>query len=460
MGDSERQKAAVLDYWQAVEYFLPQDLPKVPVRANRYAPVADVDRAGGEPLPWQPEHRLQQRWAPSPNKEWRHTVYCGAIDLNRVRDLLREKFGTEEFAGDVEERPLGQAPVAAFVLDATGRPLLDTEGVSSCGWAVGRTLSPGPGTSGWLTGFENVEDVFSLLFEWLATGGGEWARPALLHVLDEDPMQADGLSDIWELLEAAADKVARSADPAPEPGFSQDGAFTRPDSNAAGSHRRTLNGDDLRVCTEMALRLCGIDGFARPLVRVKSEQATSWEAAKEHRRQQDALHQRADDRGACEPPPEQPPPPDIGEMLNSRIATDLRLVATAVRAGRYGAALSDYLSPSTRAEWMRRSDLRAETGAERVALDKTPAARWPAKTAHPLVFSQQVAVNSIVEHLSGDRSGIFAVNGLPGTGKTTLLRDLVAHVVTERARVLARLTAPSEGYGTPVTWRTDRKSVV
>lgn len=455
MGDSHQRKADVLDYWRSVEYFLPQDLPKV--RAGGKAPVVDVDPAGAEPLPWQPGHRLQGwRLAPPANKEWRHTVFCGAIDLNRVRDLLREKFGAEKFAGDVEERRLGQAPVAAFVLDSAGRPLLDTEGIGSCGWAVGQTLDPGPEWAGWLVGFDAVEDVFRLLFEWLATGDGECARRALLSVLDDDPLEAEELSDVWELLETAADKLARNGGLAPKPDGTQPDEFARPDSNPADSHRRSLGADDLRVCTEMALRLCGIEGFALPLVRVKSEQVTSWQAAKEHGRQQEAMHQRAADRGACEPPSEQPPPPDVGEMLNSRIVDDLQLVATAVRKGRFGAALRDYLSPSASTQRMKRHDLRAETGAQRVALDRTPAARWPAKTAHPLVFGQQVAVNSIVEHLGGDQSGLFAVNGPPGTGKTTLLRDLVAHVVAERARVLARLATPDEGYAAPVTWRTGK----
>jgi len=63
-----------------------------------------------------------------------------------------------------------------------------------------------------------------------------------------------------------------------------------------------------------------------------------------------------------------------------------------------------------------------------------PVGCWPSK--YPLVFSQQLAVNAIRNEFIANgilKEGLFAVNGPPGTGKTTLLRDIVAMVVVERA---------------------------
>lgn len=69
-----------------------------------------------------------------------------------------------------------------------------------------------------------------------------------------------------------------------------------------------------------------------------------------------------------------------------------------------------------------------------------PSGAWPSP---PLVFSQQLAVNAIIARIGlsrdNNRGGIFSINGPPGTGKTTLLKELVAGIVTERVKRLIGL---------------------
>src|SRR5215475_14567399 len=60
-------------------------------------------------------------------------------------------------------------------------------------------------------------------------------------------------------------------------------------------------------------------------------------------------------------------------------------------------------------------------------------------------------MNSMVQDLMKG-SGLFAVNGPPGTGKTTLLRDLIAAVVVERATRLARLARAEDAFAGEKRW--------
>ncbi|MGI4775744.1 MAG: AAA domain-containing protein, partial [Janthinobacterium lividum] len=70
-------------------------------------------------------------------------------------------------------------------------------------------------------------------------------------------------------------------------------------------------------------------------------------------------------------------------------------------------------------------------------------ARWPGAGRHPLVLLQQAAIN-LSTKLNND--GILAINGPPGTGKTTLLRDIIANLVAKRAEMLVKFDDPLKAF--------------
>ena len=67
-----------------------------------------------------------------------------------------------------------------------------------------------------------------------------------------------------------------------------------------------------------------------------------------------------------------------------------------------------------------------------------PLGRFPSNPKYALSMMQQVAVNLA----SNEDEDIRSVNGPPGTGKTTLLKDVFADLVTEQARIISELSTP------------------
>lgn len=136
-------------------------------------------------------------------------------------------------------------------------------------------------------------------------------------------------------------------------------------------------------------------------------------------------------------------PPEVS-LLNSFFLHDLALVSKQLKQGNLPVGLSYYLG-------INKHDTSIDILANKNRLEdalaphKINAARWPSVGGYPLVTLQQAAVNLAREQLASN-SGIVAINGPPGTGKTTLLRDVIVSAVVDRAIAMCQFDDPNKAF--------------
>ncbi|MBA4117835.1 MAG: hypothetical protein C0514_02935 [Candidatus Puniceispirillum sp.] len=138
----------------------------------------------------------------------------------------------------------------------------------------------------------------------------------------------------------------------------------------------------------------------------------------------------------------QPTPPET-DLLPPFFLADLAVAADLARGKQLPLALQAYLGETQPRE---RFDILHDKVVLKAALspEHMPLGRWPGRGGHGLVTLQQAAVNLATTTLDG--TPVMSVNGPPGTGKTTLLSDIVASAVIARASAMAAFESPEKAF--------------
>lgn len=132
------------------------------------------------------------------------------------------------------------------------------------------------------------------------------------------------------------------------------------------------------------------------------------------------------------------------DLNQSFYTKDLNRVRKSLMSEGPAPLLNEYINAPLKATEERQSICSTENYRKWLQPDKYPMGRWPSEFSPALM--QQMAINIALAHERHGGRGIFSVNGPPGTGKTTLLKDIIAEYIVRRARLLANLHNPDDAY--------------
>ncbi|QKK31334.1 ATP-binding protein [Rhizobium indicum] len=383
---AERERLlAILDFWHKIEFFIPYDLSsRIVSGEGRSVFWLHAKTLGDDGA------ALSRPVIPEEKQITGFTLFLGVFSKSEISDVRRHFDNVAPDIAeydDAERSDLdGDTCFASLQLSPLGQPMFETFSVSTLPWALGRVRKSGLSSLGYEAFADSKRQLSELLQNFRAQ---RHVRSSSSEDMADQPINAGEILTLHDLL-------------------------------------------------------CDWAGFAS-----KQEKPIA------------AVEIRYRDRAEkpevlALPPPQESNAPDADDeedesanieeeigILNSFFIEDIEQAMMRVTHGDIPAPLRQYLTPLAREK---RIDLYSEDGGAGRSFGPCilENGRWLSEPHHAMSLMQQFAINSAIDDLS--ETGLFSVNGPPGTGKTTLLRDMFADNIVRRARILAALKTARDAF--------------
>jgi hypothetical protein len=383
MPESMNEQGNILRFWRDVEVF---NIPAPPT----YNDVKQYEES--EPLPWLAD-------VPE-GKSVFHTIYLAVEDnLFLSQEILRIVVPSEKLTEDDFEGITGQGYLAVLCVNQYGEPFEKTYTVAS--FVLGMELYRAEASLDGLT--SRLNDIQK-----------EFDERRFAQKLTTEALNAKNTEEQESGLE---ENPANSSIP--------------------------LTWETIREECQLLFEKMGIATPEEIKIVIKTETKNTRQSATGAKEDAEEVVINNTTKNIQQNPPEDSQNRPQQGMFNSFYLNDLdTLIRKCDQGFPFNKALAAYLGKAS--DPGSRRDILKDSSAMLDLLNPVhlPSGRWPSPSKYHLMLGQQAAVSGILARIGGKEGGLVAVNGPPGTGKTTLLSDIIAEVVTRRAESICRYDKP------------------
>lgn len=382
----------VLNYWHKIEFFIPFDLKsRIDSALNQDKPARRLDIGHGATL----LADIKKTELPADKEIGGYTLFLGVFDKGSVTSLcnhIAPPKGTEVIKTDDDERAdlEGETCFAQISLSEHGEPSFESMSVSTLPWALGKARRHGLS----FLSIDNFEADWASLERQIYNLQSCREEAFRKRQEEDENLKYNCLefSEIVEICNLLADWADFS------PSKEDDIAFVE----MWTKEKRLKNSgpEPDNISTE------------------KDENDTD---------EDDEIEDEETEQTT-----------EIG-ILNSFFIKDIERASSDIRINSDEATnIHKYVSAEDEDE---RTNLFEAEGQKEIIKQLSPSrnvrGRWFDEPHHMMSLMQQFSINAAFHEL--ENNGIFSVNGPPGTGKTTLLREMFAENIVRRSEALATL---------------------